>query len=406
MLESFFAFFIAFLGLFIIAIIIFRKNINRIMNLYFIAIIVLISFRFLLFGFYEINHSIYFYNFLKRYNYIYLIINPCVYLYFKNLIFVKEKTGINDLNHAILPFCFIIVDLLIELFPHGISSLYVFYYIFYISQTIYYLIKSFRILNKNVWKRKSKIEIVLKQNILLKNWTLFLFCAFTFLAIRMFFTLYFEMSNLTFPFNKKHLWVSMVLWFYIYIKIIMTPEILYGYNYILKMNDAASETKEFQKYFLKIEKQKMEIEDSQNQKLSENVKNNICNYITKINDGTLKNESFRNPRYSFSDFASALNIPSSHLQYLFKYHSRISYSDLKKVIRIQDSIRLIQSGYLKTNTLESLAIEVGFITYNTFYLSFKEIVGVKPIEYTKKYDKFHELDLNLLEKKFSTVAVS
>jgi AraC-like DNA-binding protein len=76
-----------------------------------------------------------------------------------------------------------------------------------------------------------------------------------------------------------------------------------------------------------------------------------------------------------------LNIPKSHLSYLFKYHSKISFSDYKKIARIEYALHLIQSDYLKTNTFDSLAKEVGFSSYNPFFTSFKDIIGKPPQEY-------------------------
>ena len=81
------------------------------------------------------------------------------------------------------------------------------------------------------------------------------------------------------------------------------------------------------------------------------------------------------------EFAVVLNIPKSHLKYLFKYHSKTSFSDFKKISRIQDSLDLIDQNFLTTNTLESLSKEVGFTSYNPFFTSFKDVVGKSPQEY-------------------------
>jgi AraC-like DNA-binding protein len=75
------------------------------------------------------------------------------------------------------------------------------------------------------------------------------------------------------------------------------------------------------------------------------------------------------------------NIPISHLKFVFKYHSKLSFSDYKKISRIQNSLVLINNNYLVTNTLESLSIEVGFKSYNPFFTCFKDVVGKSPHEY-------------------------
>lgn len=86
---------------------------------------------------------------------------------------------------------------------------------------------------------------------------------------------------------------------------------------------------------------------------------------------------------TLTDFANKLSIPKSHISYIFKYHSMISFSEYKKVIQIHDAIKHIELNYLKNNTLDSLSKKVGFTSYNPFFTSFKEISGVSPLEYHK-----------------------
>jgi hypothetical protein len=51
------------------------------------------------------------------------------------------------------------------------------------------------------------------------------------------------------------------------------------------------------------------------------------------------------------------------------------------MVRIQDSLALIEEGYLKTNTFDSLSKNVGFSTYNTFFIAFKEVTNKAPQEF-------------------------
>jgi AraC-like DNA-binding protein len=77
-----------------------------------------------------------------------------------------------------------------------------------------------------------------------------------------------------------------------------------------------------------------------------------------------------------------MNIPLSHLIYLFQYHCQLTFTEYKTHIKIEDAKQLIESGFLKTNTLESLAIEVGFSSYNPFFTAFKKRVGMSPNDYS------------------------
>ena len=89
----------------------------------------------------------------------------------------------------------------------------------------------------------------------------------------------------------------------------------------------------------------------------------------------------RNGTASIDDLAQEIKIPSSHILYLFKYHSNESFVDFKKIIRIYDALSLIKNGYLNSQTFESLAVEVGFTSYTSFFLSFRQITGRSPQDY-------------------------
>ena len=57
------------------------------------------------------------------------------------------------------------------------------------------------------------------------------------------------------------------------------------------------------------------------------------------------------------------------------------FVEFKKYCRIEDAKRLISDNYLKLNTLESLASKIAFISYNTFYSSFKKNNNISPKQY-------------------------
>jgi AraC-like DNA-binding protein len=84
---------------------------------------------------------------------------------------------------------------------------------------------------------------------------------------------------------------------------------------------------------------------------------------------------------TINELALKTKIPISHLSFIFKYHSDISFSSYRKMARILDAVSLIEEGFLKTNTLDALSEKVGFNTYNSFYIGFKEITSKTPQNY-------------------------
>jgi AraC-like DNA-binding protein len=111
----------------------------------------------------------------------------------------------------------------------------------------------------------------------------------------------------------------------------------------------------------------------------------LMKYLHLIEALSFQSEAFRNPDYSLNDISTALNIPISHVNFIFKYHCIESFSDYKKIVRIHDATKLIENGYLNNNKIEILATYVGFTSYNTFNLAFKNITGVTTQEYLKRF---------------------
>jgi AraC-like DNA-binding protein len=245
----------------------------------------------------------------------------------------------------------------------------------------------YSMLLKKVWLKKETVRIQNKQNRLIKKWTLFLVILSTLSIIRVLISLYFHIFNkdIISISDEYFIWISGLIWMLIFIKTLISPEVLYGYDVL---NDIIKKEKT---YTLELDniwdiESKKESYNIQDSKLKLQVDKNIIEYISEIEKKALNPTLFKDFKFTISDLATKLKIPTSHLNYIFKYHCKISFSDYKKTIRIHHSINLIQSGYLEINTFESLAKEVGFASYNPFYSSFKEISGKSPKEFIDKFN--------------------
>jgi AraC-like DNA-binding protein len=187
----------------------------------------------------------------------------------------------------------------------------------------------------------------------------------------------------TIGYNHHLIWVPAAVWSCIFLKFIVTPEIQYGYDFLNEKIETVTNQFVLPQLW-EIEKPNQEMTLSRDIKLAEKINTNIKEYIHQIEEASFHSHIFRNPELTVDDIAAHIKIPSSHISFVFKYHCRETFSDFKKIVRVNDAIKLLENGYLKSSTVESLSAEVGFVTYNTFHVAFKNITGVTTQEYIKR----------------------
>ena len=311
------------------------------------------------------------------------VIIPCFYLYFENLI-NEVKFNKSSLKHFIMPFLLILIYF-IGLFFISKNYIHIIRKILSVIVFLGYFIYSsygFILLKKNIWFRKSEIKSVQLQNKLIKNWSIYLSIAFTMIPlIRILESI---LTSKFGNFDDRYLWMPSLIWIGIHVKIILTPEILYGYNFLNKSIDAAAEKVVLNSVWF-TDDNEVALTSEKDKKLQEKVNPFLKQYIHQIEEFSFYSEAFRNTDLSIEDISNAVKIPVSHINYIFKYHCRETFTDFKKIVRIHDATKLIETGFLKTNTIESLSTHCGFSSYNTFNMAFKSITGITTQEYAKKF---------------------
>lgn len=381
MIENILLLFTGTIGIITILSIISNFSSNRISNIYLILTILLTSFRYIINGYNLIDKNSSINNILDNFKSIQILIYPFLYLYFKKLICNNKPFQLIELNHFIPLFLLTIINRIISnsLFSESITIYYI-YTLFFLLYTLFYLYITYQLLQKKIWKKNGFLEIVIKQNKLIKEWSMFLFLTLFLISIRNIILIL--LTFFSYHVEEDYSWISEIIFLMLFLKILITPEILYGYNFLLNKINKENRTDISIKTIWDIESRKepINLQDSQLKGLINEP--TTLNYIKKI-DNSILNEYFKDSGFSAADFANELNIPKSHLNYIFKYHCKISFIDFKKIARIQYSLKLIDDDFLINNTLEVLSKKVGFLTYNTFFISFKDITGINPIEYSK-----------------------
>lgn len=84
------------------------------------------------------------------------------------------------------------------------------------------------------------------------------------------------------------------------------------------------------------------------------------------------------PDCNLSTFARLVNIPAHHLAYYFREIRKQSFNDFRNEWRIKHAEKLIMEGKAREITLEAIGTLSGFSSRNTFFLAFKKSKGISP----------------------------
>jgi len=379
MLTNLILFLSIFLGCISLTIIFQSRTNNKFhhFNNYLVFLLVLITLRHTIHFLHNMHIYVFSHSAMIYFDSTSIVSIPCFYLYFEDLAYENKKKA-KKLIHFVMP----VILILLIILSKGTPGLYG--KVIIIMGAIFmicYAIAGVNFLQKNIWNRRSEIALIQKQNELIKKWTMFCITIFIALFLVRFLTM--TLLKMKIEYNYEFSWLTAILWCCIFIKIILTPELTYGYSFFKEKIELI--TKQISLPELWNLNSPMEtITVEKDNILSKRVGPKLDEYIHKIEEASFHSKEFRKPDLSIEDLSSYLGIPSSHLSFVFKYHCKESFVDFKKFIRVHDAIKLLENGYLKSNTIESLSAEVGFLSYNTFHYAFKSITGVTTKEYLKR----------------------
>jgi AraC-like DNA-binding protein len=388
LLESFLFLFTAIIGFVTLALLLRSYRSNPFCNFFLVLIISIVFFRFFIHGSYHLGLQSVIKPVTDENSIFYLILVPCFYLYYKYLTIQVKSYDLKDLKHLIIIVFFYLINAI-----EALDDSIIFYFgrftnfFFVLLFIMFYLVIAFNLLRTKIWFRTT---LLLNKDhfSLIKNWTIFFYIINILSGIMLLISLFQEFRDGTSVSGKTMAIFSLVFWLFIFFKILISPEILFGLpilnSTLLKYNEIVSENKEIvatpdDNWILETSSKKT----TQDERLQEKIRANIKNYIHEVDQLSTAKLIFRNPKISQSDIAEKLGVPASHIVYLFKYHSKISFSEYRMNSRIQDAKALIKEGFLNTETFESLAYKTGFASYNPFFIAFKKITTYSPQEFIK-----------------------
>jgi len=306
-----------------------------------------------------------------------LLFAPFLYLYIRNVVY-QNSLSWKDLIHLI-PFLIFFIDFLPIYFLSSADKLALilseienpaeftnfnqsqffpsnFHGIFRTVLIAFYWILSVRIIYKNrkrFLKTKKQFGTTwLKWISLYLSLLLFSFLPYFLIGLN---------GDPMLAFDLIHFSVALVTIF-AGIALLFFPKILYGLD-------------EFE--FIKNEQQEVD------KNLEKHVLNTakISELEIKIHRSMNKEKVYLNKGYSLADLAKDTETPSYLLTIYINKYLNCSFSDLINKERVDESIRMIENGYLEQKTFEGIADLCGFNNRNSFINSFKKYKGMTPSQY-------------------------
>ncbi len=166
------------------------------------------------------------------------------------------------------------------------------------------------------------------------------------------------------------------LWLFVVLYILKNPVILYGKQLLFEKINTA--TKEDVSVWRNKKKGNAEEEDLEVEK---KVKGKVEKLIFAIKKSEKELLQDFQSLPTLKELAFQINYPQSHLKYVFKYYTYCTFGEYQNILKVKYAMKLIQSGYLDTRTVDSLAIKCLYTHRSTFFQNFKKQTGFSPTEY-------------------------
>ena len=156
--------------------------------------------------------------------------------------------------------------------------------------------------------------------------------------------------------------------------IILFPEVLYGLP-ITKNNLSSTETETYDE--IKIDETSnysndIELEDSEFTIIASNILDHLA-----------KEKPFTDTDFSLDDLSKSLNIPKHHLYYCFNTVLKTKFTTIRAIMRVEYAKECLLNGDLKNLSMEGVWTKSGFSSKTSFFVSFKEVTGLTPLEFIK-----------------------
>lgn len=316
---------------------------------------------------------------------LFVLIGPCVYYYFRSIIKGEMDYNLLALLHLI-PFLVVILNSLpyyvspwidkIELgklesfgqksnfipVPYlfmtgkiqkiGISLVNITYGIYSVNYIL-----QFKKSRNGYFKKKIAVLVNKLVAIFVINTTAY-FLAFAYI----YFTLSGEISK---SLNQSHFLILLIL----PLSCFLFPSWLYGENEKRSLFDRF--------------RQALKITFNENLPTDLEGKNKLAD-LNRITTYINENKPYLNDNFSLHDISRALNIPHIRVTNCFNKQLQVSFPVYRNKLRIDYAVSLLLMGDHVNTSIEGIASKAGFKSKSAFYIAFKSMHGITPIEWIKE----------------------
>ena len=86
---------------------------------------------------------------------------------------------------------------------------------------------------------------------------------------------------------------------------------------------------------------------------------------------------------SLNHISQELGISQTKISFLFQNYLNTTFPKFKNKLRVYEAIDLLENNQHKNLSIEGVAIKAGFKNKSTFYISFKNELGMTPLDWIK-----------------------
>jgi AraC-like DNA-binding protein len=272
-----------------------------------------------------------------------------------------------------------------KVFYHKVDQVLIVFHTYFYSIALWYLFW--------YYKKKNNNPIhVSRQYKLIRNWLLVFISIFSIITISVTATMasiwIYDEKSIFLDSARVALFFDSIVYIGMSTVIFFFPHIMYGLPIGLKLD-----TKDLQK--AKEQKTSFTTNEehdflSQEDQITLEKKNDLQlfthEYIQTIGASLasfVESKVFLNTDFMLITISNESRIPAHHLSYFFNNIKKISFSDWRNNLRIEEAKILIRQGETDNFTMQSIALRCGFTTQSTFIRAFKNVTGITPSAYLK-----------------------